>query len=86
MKSLLFQANSEYTDQKNWKHENKVADLKDTYLGQVCRKIASIAVKNNAVIVIDKINESTKRKNAAFDNNMYRKFENALVNQSDRLL
>ena len=69
-----------YTDQKNWKHENKVADLKDTYLGQVCRKIASIAVKNNAVIVIDKINESTKRKNAAFDNNMYRKFENALVN------
>lgn len=69
-----------YIDQKNWKYEKKVAELKDTYLGQACRKIASIAVKNNAVIVIDKINENTKRKNAAFDNNVYRKFEDALVN------
>lgn len=68
-----------YIDGKNWKFEKKVAELKDCYLGQVCRKIAKIAVANNAIICVDRISEKVRNRFSAFDCQVYKKFENQLV-------
>lgn len=76
---LTLLSTQRYIDSKNWKYEKKSAELKDTYLGQVCREIAKIAIANNAIIVIDKLIDSIKNKAAAFDNQVYKKFENRLI-------
>lgn len=76
---LTVLSSQRYIDAKNWKYEKKVAELKDTYLGQVCRKIVKIALENNAVISIDKISENIKNKYSAFDNRVYKKFEAKLT-------
>lgn len=68
-----------YIDAKNWKYEKKVAELKETYLRQICRKIIKIAIENNAVICIDKVSDLRKNKLSAFDNQVYKKFENTLI-------
>ena len=64
----------------NWTHGRKIAELKDSYLGEVCRKIASIAISNNAIICIDKLRDGFKDKMQAFDAQVYKKFEAKLEN------
>lgn len=69
------------TRQSKWDYsmENKVAEIKDTYLGQACNEIIRIAIRNNAVIVVDVISDKMKIMASFFDNKLYKKFEDRLV-------
>lgn len=70
-----------HTRQDRWDYsmENKVAEIKDTYLGQACNEIIRIAIRNNAVIVVDVISDKMKTMASFFDNKLYKKFEDKLV-------
>ena len=67
--------------QQKWNYDmgDKVAAAKEAYLNEICRVIISLAVKNNAIIVIDQINSKAKNRASAFDDNVYKKFESKLV-------
>ena len=66
--------------QRKWNYSmDKVASVKEAYLNEVCRVIVSFAIENNAVIVVDQINGNSKNRAAAFDDNVYNKFETKLI-------
>lgn len=65
---------------RSWKSVGKIADLKDGYLSQAIHEIIDIAVKNNAIIVMEDLN-SPVFKHCSFNTQAYKKFETQLINK-----
>lgn len=65
--------------QKNWDNSKKVAEFKNTYIGQAVSFIVKKAVNNNAIICIEDINPLFKQQRMCVDNQVYQKFEDMLV-------
>lgn len=71
---------------KNWQTIGSIKDLKDGYISQVVRKIADLAVKNNALIILEDLNTGFKRGRQKIEKSVYQKFELALAKKLNFLV
>lgn len=67
--------------QRNWDNSKKVAAYKEGYLKFAIAEIIKIALKNNAMIAIENINDAFKDRRALIDNQVYKKFETMIVSR-----
>lgn len=66
---------------KEWNNELTVRGSKEWYLNAAIGEIIKAAVKHEAVIVIEKINDSFKDKMSCIDNQVFKVFENKIENR-----
>lgn len=79
---LLAQKESERKEaRQNWTTIGKIKDLKEGYLSQVVRKIADLAIKYNAIIVMENLNVGFKNVRSSIEKSVYQKFETMLSNK-----
>lgn len=71
---------------KNWQTIGTIKELKEGYISQVIRKIVDIAVKNNALIVLEDLNTGFKRGRQKIEKSVYQKFELALAKKLNFLV
>lgn len=71
---------------KNWQTIGTIKELKEGYISQVVRKIADIAIKNNAFIVLEDLNTGFKRGRQKIEKSVYQKFELALAKKLNFLV
>lgn len=71
---------------KNWQTIGTIKDLKDGYISQVIRKIADLAVTNNAFIVLEYLDTGFKRGRQKIEKSVYQKLELALAKKLNFLV
>ena len=69
----------EMTDK--WNSDITVTNIKHSYVNFAIAEIMKVAVKNNAIILIEKLDENFKNKMALIDNQVYKIFETTLKNR-----
>lgn len=81
--SKLKQLNKERVLGKSddWNYNLTVKGIKTSYLNSVIGEIIRIAVENEAIIVIEEINDTYKNKMSCIDNQDYKAFKNKLENR-----
>lgn len=65
----------------NWTAPEKVAKIKQSYVDFAIAEILKVAVQNEAVVVIEKLNDKFKDKMSLIDNQVYKIFETRLKNR-----
>lgn len=78
--SLLRQLTMENRSEKadNWNLPKRVTKIKESYVNFAISEIMKVAIENNAIIVIEKINDQFKDRMALVDNQVYKLFETKL--------
>lgn len=76
LRQLTMENRQEQAD--NWNTPIKVTKIKESYVNFAISEIMQVAVKNNAVIVIEKLDEHFKDKMSLVDNQVYKIFETKL--------
>ncbi|MCF7860954.1 type V CRISPR-associated protein Cas12a/Cpf1 [Candidatus Woesearchaeota archaeon] len=71
---------------KDWKRISNIKELKEGYLSQIVHKITKLAIKNNAIIVLEDLNFGFKRDRIKIEKQVYQKFESMLINKLNYLL
>lgn len=71
---------------KNWQTIGTIKELKEGYISQVVRKIADLAVKHNAFIVLEDLNTEFKRGRQKIEKSVYQKLELALAKKLNFLV
>lgn len=71
---------------KNWQTIGTIKELKEGYISQVVRKIADLAVSNNAFIVLEDLNTGFKRGRQKIEKSVYQKLELALAKKLNFLV
>ena len=66
---------------KSWSSIENIKDLKKGYLSQVVHKIATIAVKHSAIIVMEDLSIPFKRSRQKIDKSVYQAFEKQLIDK-----
>lgn len=77
---LTYEGIEKSRETANWKRIRSSLNIKESYLAQIAREIIRIAIRNEAVIFVDKFSEKQKNKKQTFDNKLYKKFEIYLIN------
>lgn len=67
--------------QKNWGVIDNIKEIKDGYLSQVVHEISMLMIRYNAVIVMENLNPNFKHSRISVDNQIYQKFEKALLDK-----
>lgn len=71
---------------KNWQTIGNIKELKEGYLSAVVHEIATLMVKNNAIVVMEDLNFGFKRGRFAVERQIYQKFENMLIEKLNYLV
>ncbi|NTW46280.1 MAG: hypothetical protein HGB18_04510 [Candidatus Moranbacteria bacterium] len=71
---------------EEWKTIGTIKELKNGYVSQVVRKVADLALQNNAVIVLEDLNTGFKRGRQKIERQVYQKFELALAKKLNYLV
>lgn len=71
---------------KNWQTIGTIKELKDGYISQVVRKIADLALTNNAFIVLEYLDTGFKRGRQKIEKSVYQKLELALAKKLNFLV
>ena len=66
---------------EQWKYDRKVKDIRNGYLSKAISIIAKKALEYQALIVVEYISDEIKDRFSAFDNNVFKSFENQLLNR-----
>lgn len=64
---------------KNWQTIGKIKELKEWYISHAVKKIVDLAIKHNAIIVMEDLNTGFKRSRQKIEKSIYQKFELALA-------
>lgn len=64
---------------RNWQTIQNIRELKEGYLSQVIHKISELAIKYNAVIVLEDLNFGFMRSRQKVEKQVYLKFEKMLI-------
>ena len=64
---------------RNWQTIQNIRELKEGYLSQVIHKISELAIKYNAVIVLEDLNFGFMRSRQKVEKQVYQKFEKMLI-------
>ncbi|MDD7403447.1 MAG: type V CRISPR-associated protein Cas12a/Cpf1 [Butyribacter sp.] len=73
-------------ERKTWKNIETIKELKEGYISQVVHELADMAIKNNAIIVMEDLNFGFKRGRTKVERQVYQKFEMALINKLQYLV
>ena len=71
---------------KSWTSVEQIKDLKSGYLSQVVHVITQLAVKYNALIVMEDLNTGFKRGRQKIEKQVYQNFEKALIQKLNFLV
>lgn len=71
---------------KNWQTIGNIKDLKDGYISHVVRRIVDLAIKHNAVIVLENLSVGFKRGRQKIEKSVYQKLELALAQKLNFLV
>lgn len=67
---------------RHWIYDTRVEDIKDAYRLAAAGEVVKIAVKYNAIIVLEDINKASREKWACIDHQIFGKFVDAVVNKA----
>lgn len=70
---------SRYKERKNWDEIESIKELKEWYISQIIDKIVKLAIKENAIIIMEDLNSGFKRWRQKIERQIYQKFELALA-------
>lgn len=76
---LYYMSKDNVANRKNWQSIEKTADVKEGYLSAAISKIVRLALKNNAIILIEGFMDKFLDKRSCLDNQVYKKFESMLL-------
>ena len=71
---------------RNWQTIQNIRELKEGYLSQVIHKISQLAIKYNAVIVLEDLNFGFMRSRQKVEKQVYQKFEKMLIDKLNYLV
>jgi hypothetical protein len=71
---------------RNWQTIQNIRKLKEGYLSQVIHKISELAIKYNAVIVLEDLNFGFMRSRQKVEKQVYQKFEKMLIDKLNYLV
>ncbi|MDO9155116.1 MAG: type V CRISPR-associated protein Cas12a/Cpf1 [Paludibacter sp.] len=71
---------------KSWGTIGKIKELKEGYLSVVIHEIATMMVKNNAIVVLEDLNFGFKRGRFKVERQVYQKFEKMLIDKLNYLV
>ena len=78
-KKLYQKENNRDKERKTWKNIETIKDLKEGYISQVVHELTDMAIRNNAIIVMEDLNFGFKRGRTKVERQVYQKFELALL-------
>lgn len=73
-------------ERQSWKAVEGIKELKEGYISQVVHKICQLAVKYDAVIALEDLNQKFKNSRIKIEKQVYQKFENMLINKLSLLM
>lgn len=71
---------------KDWQEVEGIKDLKKGYISQVIRKIADLAIKHNAIVVMEDLNMRFKQIRGGIEKSAYQQLEKALIEKLNFLV
>lgn len=71
---------------QDWQTIGSIKELKEGYISQAVRKIADLAIRHNALIVLEDLNTGFKRGRQKIEKSVYQKFELALAKKLNFLV
>jgi len=81
LEKLIEREKERQIDRQSWEPVVKIKDLKKGYLSYVVRKIADLAEKYNAIIVLEDLNFGFKQKRTKIERTIYQQFEKQLIDK-----
>ena len=66
---------------KNWQTIEGIKNMKKGYLSLVVKKIADMAIENNAIVILEDLNNKFKTGRQKIERNVYQQFEKALIDK-----
>ena len=73
-------------DRRNWNTVKNISNLKEGYISKAVHEIVTLAVENNALIVLEDLNFGFKRGRFKIEKQVYQKFESMLLNKLSHLV
>lgn len=67
-----------YSKMQNWEYDKQIHTVKKNYVNDAASEIIRIAIRHDAVIVIEKIDPNFRNRLSAIDNQLYNLFEKRL--------
>ncbi len=83
---LSKRAKTRETERKDWKQVSDIKNLKKGYISQVVRKLADLAIKHNAIIVLEDLNMRFKQIRGGIEKSVYQQLEKALIEKLNFLV
>lgn len=71
---------------KDWQTIENIKELKKGYISQVVRKIADLAIKYNAIIVLEDLNVRFEQVRGGIEKSIYQQLEKALIEKLNYLV
>ena len=79
---LLSKKEEERRDaRKNWKTIHGIKELKEGFLSQAVDRICKLAIRYQAIIVMENLNSGFKNVRSGVESSVYQKFETMLANK-----
>ena len=66
---------------RDWQDVQGIKDLKKGYISQVVRKLADLAIKHNAIIILEDLNMRFKQVRGGIEKSIYQQLEKALIDK-----
>lgn len=66
---------------RDWQSVEGIKDLKKGYVSEVVRKLADLAIKHNAIIVLEDLNMRFKQIRGGIEKSVYQQLERALIDK-----
>jgi CRISPR-associated protein Cpf1 len=86
-KELLQKKEGERTEaRKDWKTIENIKEIKEGYLSQVVHKIATMMVEENAIVVMEDLNQGFMRGRQKVERQVYQKLEKMLIDKLNYLV
>ncbi|RMD76794.1 type V CRISPR-associated protein Cpf1, partial [Candidatus Dojkabacteria bacterium] len=83
---LTEKAKSRDQARKDWQTIENIKEMKKGYISQIVRKIADLAIKHNAVIVLEDLNVRFKQVRGGIEKSIYQQLEKALIEKLNYLV
>ncbi|OGD68774.1 type V CRISPR-associated protein Cpf1 [Candidatus Campbellbacteria bacterium RIFCSPLOWO2_01_FULL_34_15] len=80
-KKLEERAGEREQSRKDWQVVEGIKDLKKGYISQVVRELADLAIKHNAIIVLEDLNMRFKQIRGGIEKSIYQQLEKALIDK-----
>lgn len=83
---LEYKEKKRRVERQSWDDVENIKDLKKGYISQVVRRIADLAIKYNAIIVLEDLNMRFKQVRGGIERSVYQQLEKALIDKLSYLV